>query len=305
MQLGMVGLGKMGANMTTRLLQGGHTLHVTDLSEEAIALSVADGAKGAADVTELVAQLDAPRAVWVMVPAGRATESVISQLASELSPGDIIIDGGNSNYKDSMRRADELRQKELQMVDVGTSGGVWGLAEGYSMMIGGSETAVEHLRPIFETLAPSPETGWGRVGPSGAGHFAKMIHNGIEYGMMQAFAEGFAIMRAKSEFEFDLSEVARIWQHGSVIRSWLLDLIKEALEVDEELTGIAPYVMDSGEGRWTVFEAIDLNVSAPVITTALERRIRSREDGYTEKLLSMMRNAFGGHAIIKEEPGNE
>lgn len=305
MQLGMVGLGKMGANMTTRLLQGGHTLHVTDLSEEAIALSVADGAKGAANVDELVAQLDAPRAVWVMVPAGRATESVISQLASALSPGDIIIDGGNSNYKDSVRRADELRQKEIQMVDVGTSGGVWGLAEGYSMMIGGDQKAVEHLRPIFETLAPTPETGWGRVGPSGAGHFAKMIHNGIEYGMMQAFAEGFAILRAKSEFEFDLSEVARIWQHGSVIRSWLLDLIKEALETDEKLEGIAPYVMDSGEGRWTVFEAIDLNVSAPVITTALERRIRSREDGYTEKLLSMMRNAFGGHAIIKEEPKNE
>ncbi len=305
MQLGMVGLGKMGANMTTRLLQGGHTLHVTDLSEEAIALSVADGAKGAANVDELVAQLDAPRAVWVMVPAGRATESVISQLASTLSPGDIIIDGGNSNYKDSVRRADELRQKKIQMVDVGTSGGVWGLAEGYSMMIGGDQKAVEHLRPIFETLAPSPETGWGRVGPSGAGHFAKMIHNGIEYGMMQAFAEGFAILRAKSEFEFDLSEVARIWQHGSVIRSWLLDLIKEALETDEKLEGIAPYVMDSGEGRWTVFEAIDLNVSAPVITTALERRIRSREDGYTEKLLSMMRNAFGGHAIIKEEPKNE
>ena len=305
MQLGMVGLGKMGANMTTRLLRGGHTLHVTDLSEEAIALSVADGAKGAANVDELVAQLDAPRAVWVMVPAGRATESVISQLASALSPGDIIIDGGNSNYKDSVRRADELRQKEIQMVDVGTSGGVWGLAEGYSMMIGGDQKAVEHLRPIFETLAPTPETGWGRVGPSGAGHFAKMIHNGIEYGMMQAFAEGFAILRAKSEFEFDLSEVARIWQHGSVIRSWLLDLIKEALETDEKLEGIAPYVMDSGEGRWTVFEAIDLNVSAPVITTALERRIRSREDGYTEKLLSMMRNAFGGHAIIKEEPKNE
>jgi 6-phosphogluconate dehydrogenase len=302
MQLGMVGLGKMGANMTTRLLQGGHSLFVTDLSEEAIALSVADGAQGAVDVASLVAQLEAPRVVWVMVPAGRATESVITQLGDTLSPGDIVIDGGNSNYKDTMRRADALRQKEIQMVDVGTSGGVWGLAEGYSMMIGGDEQAIEHLRPIFETLAPSAETGWGRVGPTGSGHFAKMIHNGIEYGMMQAFAEGFAILRAKSEFGYDLSEVARIWQHGSVIRSWLLDLTKGALDVDEELANIAPYVMDSGEGRWTVFEAIDLNVSAPVITTALERRIRSREDGYTEKLISMMRNAFGGHAVVKEEP---
>jgi 6-phosphogluconate dehydrogenase len=305
MQLGRIGLGKMGANMTTRLLQGGHSLHVTDLSEEAITLSVADGAQGAPDVPALIAQLETPRAVWVMVPAGRPTESVITQLADSLSPGDIVIDGGNSNYKDTMRRADALRQKEIQLVDVGTSGGVWGLAEGYSMMVGGDEQTVEHLRPIFETLAPAPDKGWGRVGPNGSGHFAKMIHNGIEYGMMQAFAEGFAIMRAKSEFGYDLSEVARIWQHGSVIRSWLLDLIKGALDVDEELANIAPYVMDSGEGRWTVFEAIDLNVSAPVITTALERRIRSREDGYTEKLIAMMRNAFGGHAVVKAEPKNE
>lgn len=305
MQLGMVGLGKMGANMTTRLLQGGHSLHVTDLSEEAIVLSVADGAQGAVDVPTLITQLEAPRTVWVMVPAGRATESVITQLGDSLSPGDIVIDGGNSNYKETMRRADALRARQIQMVDVGTSGGVWGLAEGYSMMIGGDEQTIEHLRPIFETLAPAVDKGWGRVGPTGSGHFAKMIHNGIEYGMMQAFAEGFAILRAKNEFHYDLSEVARIWQHGSVVRSWLLDLIKGALEVDEELVNIAPYVMDSGEGRWTVFEAIDLNVSAPVITLSLQGRIHSREDGYTEKMISIMRNAFGGHAVVKEEPKHE
>lgn len=299
-QLGMVGLGKMGANMTTRLIQGGHRLVVTDLNAEAVALAETDGAIGVADLAALVAALDAPRAVWVMVPAGAPTEATIEQLGELLSPGDTVIDGGNSFYKDSMRRAAALSEKGIRFVDVGTSGGIWGLREGYSLMIGGESEAVEALRPIFTTLAPAPDLGWGHVGPSGAGHFTKMIHNGIEYGMMQAFAEGFSIMRAKQEFGLDLAEVARIWQHGSVVRSWLLDLIQDALSNDQKLEEIAAYVPDSGEGRWTVFEAIDLNVSAPVITTSLERRIRSREDGYTDKLLSVMRNQFGGHAVKKK-----
>lgn len=298
MQLGMVGLGKMGANMTKRLLQGGHSLVVTDLNADAIRAAAGDGASGAEDVATLVAQLSAPRAVWVMVPAGDPTESTINTLAAALSPGDIIIDGGNSNYQDTMRRAETLQAQNLHFVDVGTSGGIWGLAEGYSMMIGGEAEIVEHLRPIFETLAPAADKGWGYVGPSGAGHFVKMVHNGIEYGLMQAYAEGFAIMREKQAFNFDLAEIARIWQHGSVVRSWLLDLTKAALENDQDFEHIAPYVTDSGEGRWTVKEAIDLNVSAPVITQALLRRIRSREDaGYTDRLLAVMRNQFGGHAI--------
>jgi 6-phosphogluconate dehydrogenase len=297
MQLGMVGLGKMGANMTKRLLQGGHDVVVTDLNADAIKAAESDGATGADDLSALVAQLDAPRAVWVMVPAGDPTESTVNALADALDDGDIIIDGGNSNYKDTMRRGETLREKGIHFVDVGTSGGVWGLKEGYSMMIGGEEDVVASLNPIFATLAPSPDTGWGYVGPSGAGHFVKMVHNGIEYGMMQAFAEGFAILKAKEDFNLDLAEVSRTWLHGSVVRSWLLDLIYDAFTNDQDFDAIEAYVSDSGEGRWTVFEAIDLNVSAPVITQALQTRIKSREQGYTEKLLSVMRNQFGGHAM--------
>ena len=299
MQLGMIGLGKMGANMTTRLSRGGHTVVVYDQNAEAIAKSAAGGAVPAASLAEVVSQLDAPRTVWVMVPAGDPTLSTVRALAELLEAGDTVIDGGNSFYGNSVMLGQELSAKELHFVDVGTSGGVWGLDNGYSLMIGGEVNAVERLSPIFQTLAPSAETGWGRVGPSGAGHYSKMIHNGIEYGMMQAFAEGLSILRAKKEFEFDLSEVTRIWQDGSVVRSWLLDLIQDSLERDEKLEDIAAYVPDSGEGRWTVFESINLNVSAPVITASLERRIRSREDGYTDKLLSIMRNAFGGHAVKK------
>jgi 6-phosphogluconate dehydrogenase len=302
MQLGMVGLGKMGANMTKRLIEHGHQLVVTDLSADAVKAAEGEGAVGANSLENLVSKLAAPRAVWVMVPSGKPTESTIMQLSDLLAQGDIIIDGGNSNYKDTMRLAAALQAKGINMVDVGTSGGIWGLKEGYSMMIGGEKDAVERLHPIFESLAPSADTGWGRVGPNGSGHFVKMIHNGIEYGMMQAYAEGFSIMKAKTEFNLDLEDISRIWQNGSVVRSWLLDLMHDAFVEDQELTNIAAYVPDSGEGRWTVFEAIDLNVSAPVITESLLRRLRSREgDSYTDKLLSVTRNQFGGHAVKKKE----
>ena len=302
MQLGMVGLGKMGANMTTRLLRGGHSVAVFDHNPASAATAAEGGATPAASLAELVAVLTAPRAVWVMVPSGDPTETTIGELATLLSPGDTIIDGGNSNYKESMRRGTVLAGAGITFVDVGTSGGVWGLAEGYALMIGGETAAVERLRPIFETLAPAADRGWARVGPSGAGHFTKMVHNGIEYGMMQAYAEGFSILQHKTEMSLDLAQVAELWRHGSVVRSWLLDLTARALSENPSMKGIAPYVSDSGEGRWTVAEAIDLDVPAPVITLSLLQRLRSRDtDSYADKLLSAMRNQFGGHAI-KTEP---
>ena len=298
MKIGMVGLGKMGANMTTRLLRGGHEVVATDLNEDAIAGAVEDGAQGATDLEALVAALDGPRTVWVMVPAGAPTDQTVSALGDLLSDGDIVIDGGNSNYKETMRRGVELAERGIHYVDVGTSGGVWGLSEGYSMMVGGADAAVAHIQPILETLAPGPELGWGHVGPSGAGHFVKMVHNGIEYGMMQAFAEGFELMSRKEEFGFDLHQIAEIWRHGSVVRSWLLDLTAEALDENPDLDGIAAWVPDSGEGRWTVLEGVELNVALPVITLALQRRFRSRtDDPFGDKLLSAMRNKFGGHAV--------
>ena len=301
MEIGMIGLGRMGANMTTRLLGGGHRVVAFDRAPDAVAAAVKGGAAGAASLPELVAALAAPRAVWVMVPAGDATESTIRALADALAPGDTVIDGGNSNYRDSMRRAEFLATKEIRFVDAGTSGGIWGLKEGYSLMVGGEKAAVERLRPIFETLAPGADRGWGHVGPSGAGHFTKMVHNGIEYGLMQAYAEGFAILRQKQEFGLDVAQIAQIWRDGSVVRSWLLDLTAAALRENAALDGIAPYVADSGEGRWTVAEAIDLDVPAPVITLSLIARLRSRtEDSYADKLLAAMRNQFGGHAIRKE-----
>ncbi len=288
MKLGMVGLGKMGANMTKRLLEHGHELVVTDLSDVAIKESEKDGATGASSLEDLVNKLDAPRIVWVMVPSGMPTTSILNKLGSLLSAGDIVIDGGNSNYKLTMNHGDVLAEKGIHMVDVGTSGGVWGLKEGYSMMIGGEKGTVEHISPILESLAPAKDKGWGHVGPRGSGHFVKMVHNGIEYGMMQAYAEGFSIMKAKEEFGLDMAEISRIWQDGSVVRSWLLDLMHDAFVEDQEFEDIAPYVADSGEGRWTVFEAIDLDVSAPVITAALMRRLRSREgQSYTDKLLNV------------------
>lgn len=297
----MIGLGKMGANMATRLLRGGHRVVAYDLNEDAIQAAEAAGARGARSLDEVAAKLPSPRAIWVMVPSGDPTENTINALAEHLSSGDIILDGGNSNYKDTMRRAATLREKGLYFVDVGTSGGVWGLTEGYSMMIGGDQAVVERLQPIFETLAPAPDKGWGHVGPNGAGHFVKMVHNGIEYGLMQAYAEGFELMGHKTAFGLDLHQIAQIWRYGSVVRSWLLDLTANALAENPALEGIAAYVPDSGEGRWTVAEAIELNCSIPVITMALERRFRSREEApFADKLLAAMRQQFGGHAVQHE-----
>ena len=298
MELGMVGLGRMGANMSTRLLRGGHRLVVMDRSPAAIEQVASQGAVGVASLGELVRRLSVPRAVWIMVPSGAPTEETVQALAAILEPGDAIIDGGNSNYKDSVRRAADLKKRGMDFVDAGTSGGVWGLTEGYSLMVGGEEAVIERLTPIFETLAPAPDKGWGRTGPSGAGHFVKMVHNGIEYGLMQAYAEGFELMRSKTELELDTSQIAQIWRFGSVVRSWLLDLTARALEENPNLEGVAAYVEDSGEGRWTVAEAIDLGVSIPVITQALEQRFRSRiAEPFSDKLLAAMRHQFGGHAI--------
>jgi len=303
LSLGMIGLGKMGLNMTTRLVLGGHRVVVYDLNPASVEAAVAEGAEGATSYEDLVAKLEAPRAIWVMVPSGGPTNSVVGALADLLDPGDTIIDGGNSRYTDSVARGEALKTRGLHFVDTGTSGGIWGLKEGYCMMIGGDEAAVERLRPIFEVLAPEPDRGWGRVGPTGAGHFAKMVHNGIEYGMMQAFAEGFHLLSAKTPFAYDIANVAEIWRTGSVIRSWLLDLAANALNHNPQLDGIAPIVADSGEGRWTVAEAIDLNVPAPVITAALLERIRSRvENSYTDRMLAALRAEFGGHTYVKLTP---
>jgi 6-phosphogluconate dehydrogenase len=301
MELGMIGLGKMGANMTQRLLKGGHRMVVYDRSAEAVEATASVGAVPADSMADLVDQLAAPRAVWVMVPAGEPTESVIEALADLLAPGDTVIDGGNSNYKDSMRRAEMLKERGLHFVDVGTSGGIWGLTEGYSMMVGGDKAVVERLRPIFETLAPGPDKGWGYMGPNGAGHFVKMVHNGVEYALMQAYAEGFDILKAKEEFDLDLHRIAETWRYGSVVRSWLLDLTADVLAEDQDLTDIRGWVADSGEGRWTVAEAIDQDVPAPVITLSLQMRFVSRQEkSYAAKLLAAMRQGFGGHPVMKE-----
>lgn len=302
MKLAMIGLGKMGANMTERLIRGGHEVVAFDLHPQAVEAAVTHGAEGTTSVEDVVARLEPPRVVWIMVPSGTPVDSTIASLTPLLAPGDVIVDGGNSNYKDTVSRGEALWSEGIGFVDAGTSGGVWGLSEGYSLMVGGTEEAVARVRPALETLAPGPELGWGHVGPSGAGHFVKMLHNGIEYGMMQAFAEGFSILRHKEEFDLDLHQVAEIWRHGSVVRSWLLDLAARALEDDQSLADIAPYVSDSGEGRWTVFEAIDLNVPAPVITLALLARLRSRDDeSYADRLLSALRNQFGGHAVVRDD----
>jgi 6-phosphogluconate dehydrogenase len=302
MQLGLIGLGKMGGNMAERLLKGGHKVVGFDPSPDALKRLEGNGGTSTASIEDLVKKLDAPRAIWVMVPSGKATDDTIDKLKALMSKDDILIDGGNSNYKDSQLRAMKVKEAGIHFIDVGTSGGVWGLKEGYAMMVGGERESVDRLRPIFETLAPARDKGWGHVGPHGAGHFVKMIHNGIEYGMMQAYAEGFAIMKKKDSMGLDMLQISEIWQHGSVVRSWLLDLLVNAFQQDQELEEIAPYVNDSGEGRWTVFESIDLDVPAPVITLSLLTRFRSR-DGYAyyDRLLSALRNQFGGHAVKKVE----
>jgi 6-phosphogluconate dehydrogenase len=302
MELGMVGLGKMGGNMTVRLVRGGHTVVGFARKKDVVDVVVRQGAKGADSLANLVQQLKPPRVVWLMIPSGDPVDQAVAQLHGLLAPGDYVVDGGNSYYRDTLRRAELVRSWGFRFVDVGTSGGIWGLQEGYSMMVGGERADVEHLRPILETLAPGPDRGWGHMGAVGSGHFVKMVHNGIEYGMMQAYAEGFAVLQAKADFALDLHQVAQVWHYGSVVRSWLLELTEEALAENPTLQGIAPYVVDSGEGRWTVTEALDLNIPAPVITLALQQRLRSREaDPFTEKVLAMMRNKFGGHDV-KTEP---
>jgi 6-phosphogluconate dehydrogenase len=301
MELGMIGLGRMGANMAERLVKGGHRVIGFDPKPEARTQLEGKGAASAASLDALVASLKAPRILWMMVPAGDITDGTVNALLPLLAAGDVIIDGGNSNYKDTLRRSETAAARKIAYVDCGTSGGIWGLAEGYSMMVGGDDALIGRLKPIFETLAPGPSQGWGRVGPVGSGHFTKMIHNGIEYGLMQAYAEGFSILQHKREFDLDLSQIAEIWRFGSVVRSWLLDLTAEALHKNPTMAGIAPYVDDSGEGRWTVSEAIDLNVAAPVIALSLLERLRSRDaDSFSDKLLAAMRNEFGGHAIKAE-----
>ncbi|MDV2479944.1 MAG: decarboxylating 6-phosphogluconate dehydrogenase [bacterium] len=302
MEIGMIGLGKMGANMAERLIRGGHRVVGYDRAQESLERAAEKGIVAVDSLEALVEELSSPRAVWVMVPAGPPVDENIEALLGLLAEDDVILDGGNSNYNDTQKRAAMVGDRGLHYVDVGTSGGVWGLDEGYSMMIGGPEEAVERLRPIFETLAPAADKGWGRVGPSGAGHFVKMVHNGIEYGMMQAFAEGFAIMKRKETLGLDLHQVSEIWRYGSVVRSWLLDLLAPALAEDQTLEGVAPYVADSGEGRWMVFESIDLDVPAPVSALSLIQRLRSRdEESYGDRLLAVLRRQFGGHAIKPKE----
>ncbi len=301
MELGMIGLGRMGANMTERLIRGGHRVMVNDIDSTAIRRLTDMGAVGAPSIESLIQQLRPPRAIWLMVPAGKIVEQTLTSLMPLLQSHDIVIDGGNSNYKDSMRRASACAEKGIEFIDAGTSGGIWGLREGYCLMIGGSEAAVERLRPIFETLAPAKDSGWAHVGPVGAGHFVKMVHNGIEYGLMQAYAEGFALLKRKPDFHLDIHQIAEVWRHGSVVRSWLLDLTAEALAEDTNLESIRPEVADSGEGRWTVAEAIDENLSAPVITLSLLERLRSRDkESFSDKLLAVMRNKFGGHEVKKQ-----
>ena len=302
MELGIIGLGKMGFNMAERLRLAGHKVVGFDFNKEATAKLTEAGSLGVNSLEDLVKNLSAPRAIWIMVPSGDPVDETIAKLEPLMQKGDTFIDGGNSNYKDTQRRHAAETAKGFEFVDCGTSGGIWGLKEGYSLMIGGDKAPVERLTPIFETLAPGKTEGWGHVGPAGAGHFVKMVHNGIEYGMMQAYAEGFSILEAKEPLHLDLPQIAKIWQKGSVVRSWLLDLTAAALENNPDLDGLEAFVPDSGEGRWTVMEAIDLNISAPVITESLIRRIRSREaNNFTDRMISIQRGAFGGHAVKKAE----
>ncbi len=299
MQIGIIGLGKMGGGIVRRLHRAGHQPIGYDRNENEVAELEADGIGAAHSLEELAGKLDAPRAFWLMVPAGKIVDQVIESLMPHLGEGSIVVDGGNSFYQDSMRRAEALKAHGVHYIDCGVSGGVWGLEGGYCMMVGGADEPVERLTPVFEALAPAADKGWAHMGPSGSGHFVKMVHNGIEYGLMQAYAEGFAIMSAKEEFGLDLKEISNVWQYGSVIRSWLLELVERALDDDgPALAEIAPFVQDSGMGRWTAKEAIDLNIPAPVLTTSLIQRIQSRDDiAFYNRLLAALRNQFGGHAL--------
>lgn len=302
MRMAMIGLGRMGANMARRLCRGGIEVVGYNRSPEVVEeLARAEGLIPALSLADAVGRLDAPRVVWVMLPAGTVTEMHLGELRDLLAPGDVIVDGGNANYHDSQRRGAWLAEKDIGFVDAGTSGGIWGLDNGYCLMVGGSPTAVARLEPALKVLAPDADRGWAHVGPVGAGHFTKMVHNGVEYGMMQALAEGFALLRGKREFELDLARIAELWRHGSVVRSWLLDLTADALQADQKLEDIEPVVADSGEGRWTAVEAIDQGQALPVISLALAMRFASQDrEGYANKLLAMMRNAFGGHAVAKK-----
>ncbi len=301
MKMAMIGLGRMGGNMARRLRR--HGIEVVGYNRAAEAtrqLEQEVGLIGADTLAAAVAALPPPRVVWLMIPSGAPTEQTIRELAGLLQAGDLVIDGGNSNYHDSLRHGALLAERDIAFVDVGTSGGVWGLENGYCLMAGGTPEAVGRIEPLLKALAPAPDRGWAHVGPVGAGHFTKMVHNGIEYGMMQAFAEGFALLRGKQEFALDLAQIAELWRHSSVVRSWLLDLTAGALAADQELKDVAPVVADSGEGRWTAIEAIDQGVALPVISLALQMRFTSQDaEGYPARLLAMMRNAFGGHAVEK------
>ncbi|TMD49201.1 MAG: decarboxylating 6-phosphogluconate dehydrogenase [Chloroflexi bacterium] len=298
MQLGLIGLGRMGSGMTRRLLQGGHQVIVYDRIPEAGAALAGNGATASGSLEDLGQKLKAPRAVWLMIPAGPPVDDAIQRLSGTLSPGDIIIDGGNSNYKDSIRRAETLRSQQIEFLDVGVSGGIWGLKVGFNLMAGGNQASFKQVEPIFQTLAP-PD-GYAYVGPSGAGHYAKMVHNGIEYSMLQGYAEGFEILKA-APFGFDLLQLARLWNHGSVIRSWLLELAQDAFTRDPDLSHIRGYVDDSGEGRWTLQEAIDHAVPAPALAMSLFMRFRSRQDdSFSDKVIAALRNEFGGHPVKAE-----
>jgi len=296
MQLAMIGLGRMGGNMVKRLVEGGHEVIVYDSNAAAVKAHVTKGVNAAKDLADVARLLEPRRVVWVMVPAGAPVENTIEQLVTHLTRGDIVIDGGNSNFSDSLRRAEALRAKGIEFVDVGTSGGIWGLTLGYCLMIGASPEAFKHCEPIFRTLAP-PE-GYARVGPPGAGHYVKMVHNGIEYGLLQAYAEGYEILHASQDFTLQLGQIAKLWNHGSVVRSWLNELAERAFSRDDQLAAIRGHVEDSGEGRWTVEEAIRLDVPAPVITLSLLARLRSRqEESFGAKVIAALRKEFGGHAV--------
>jgi len=298
LELGLIGLGRMGANMARRLILGGHRVVAFDLDAQAVAASAEYGAEGAGSLAELVSLLAPPRAVWLMLPHGPVTEDTVSAVSPLLSPGDVILDGGNANYNDSIRRGQELAERGIDFIDVGISGGIWGLTNGFCLMVGGPDETVKRLEPAFRSLAPSETAGYSHLGPNGAGHYVKMVHNAVEYALMEAYAEGFELLAAKEEFDLDLAAIAETWRHGAVVRSWLLDLAAAALKEDPGLESLQAFVEDSGEGRWTVQESVDLAIPVPAITAALQQRFRSRQEGpLGAKLLAALRQQFGGHAV--------